>query len=261
MQATYDQIADWYDTQVRAGDGLLPFHNLAIDALLELVGDVRGREVCDLACGQGIVTRELAQHGARVIGVDLSQRLLEIALREEAEAPLGIAYRCDDAHALATLGDASFDVVTCNLALMDIPNLSAAVAAVRRVLRPGGTFTFSITHPCIVPPGSRWTTEAEGGPGRHVRGYFLEGYVVPPHAPGVRGRVGTHHRTLSTYLNMLAASGFVLECIAEPRATGAAAERQPGAVEAPMFLVIRLRLPPAATATGARLTTAPTCGK
>lgn len=246
MQVAYDEIAEWYDRQVRTSDGLLPFHMVAIDALLELVGDVYGREVADLACGQGIVTRELARRGARVIGVDLSQRLLDIAQREEADAPLGVTYRHDDAHMLATLPDASCDAVTCNLALMDIPDLPATVAAVRRVLRREGAFTFSITHPCITPPGSRWTMAEEGGPGRHVRSYFDEGYAALPDSPGVRGRIGTHHRTLATYLNTLYDAGFVLERIAEPQATGAAAARQPGAVEAPMFLVARFSLAPTA---------------
>jgi 2-polyprenyl-3-methyl-5-hydroxy-6-metoxy-1,4-benzoquinol methylase len=239
MRATYDAIAEWYDAQVRDVGGLLPFHELAIAALLELTGEVHGLQLCDLACGQGIVARELARRGAHVTGVDLSQLLLAIARREEAEAPLGIVYLCDDAHALAALPANGFDAVTCNLALMDISGLEEALAAVRRVLRPGGAFIFSITHPCLIPPGSRWTDASEGGPGRHVRGYFAEGYSVPPHAPGVRGRVGTHHRTLATYLNTLVGLGFALECIMEPRATGLAAARQPGALEAPLFLVAR----------------------
>jgi 2-polyprenyl-3-methyl-5-hydroxy-6-metoxy-1,4-benzoquinol methylase len=239
MRAEYDAIAEWYDAQVRDVDGLLPFHELAIAALLELTGEVRGLELCDLACGQGIVTRELARRGARVTGVDLSQLLLTIARREEVEAPLGIVYLRDDAHTLAALPTNGFDAVTCNLALMDISGLEEALAAVRRVLRPGGAFIFAITHPCLIPPGSRWTEAPEGGPGRHVRGYFAEGYSVPPHAPGVRGRVGTHHRTLATYLNTLVGLGFALARIAEPRATGLAAARQPGALEAPLFLVAR----------------------
>jgi ubiquinone/menaquinone biosynthesis C-methylase UbiE len=237
-QAAYDAIAEWYDEQVRSGV-LLPFHELAIAAMMEMLGDLQGREVCDIACGQGIVARELARRGARVTGVDISERLLEIARREEAEAPLGIAYRRDDAHTLATLPDAAFDAATCNLALMDIPDLDAVGEAICRVLRIGGVFAFSITHPCVVPPGSYWTTEAEGGPGRHVLGYFAEGFAVPPYSPGVRGKVGTYHRTLSTYLNTLADIGFTLDRIAEPRATGLAAERQPAAAEAPMFLVAR----------------------
>jgi hypothetical protein len=111
--------------------------------------------------------------------------------------------------------------------------------AVRRVLRAGGAFVFSITHPCLISPGSRWTTAAEGGLGRHVCGYFAEGYSVPPFAPGVRGRVGMHHRMLATYLNMLMDVGLTLDHVAEPRGTGLAAERRPGTAEVPMFFVAR----------------------
>ncbi|HEX9069098.1 MAG TPA: class I SAM-dependent methyltransferase [Ktedonobacterales bacterium] len=236
-QAQYDEIAEWYDEQVRTTLG--PFHALAIGALLDLAGDVRGLEVCDLACGQGILSRELARRGANVAGVDISERLLTLARQHGDAATAAITYRHDDAQSLTTLPDASFDLVTCNLALMDIPDLPAVCAAVRRVLRPGGAFVFSITHPCTLSPSSKWTTEAEGGPGSHVRGYFEEGYAVPPHAPGVRGRVGTHHRTLATYLNTLTDTGLQLHRLAEPRASGDAAERQPAAVEVPAFLVAR----------------------
>ena len=236
-QATYDAIAEWYDEQVRTD--LSPFHEMAIGAILEMLGDLqrtrdlrpRLRTRCRHARA-GNAGR--ARHRRRYLGA-----AAEIARREESDAPLGITYLHDDAQMLATLPDATFDAVTCNLALIDIPDLDAVVAAVRRCLRPGGAFVFAITHSCIVPPGSSWTMGPEGELGRHVRGYYAEGFVVPPHAPGVRGKVGTYHRTLSTYLNTLAAARFILERIAEPRATGVAAERQPGFAEVPMFLAAR----------------------
>src|SRR5689334_12496211 len=85
-QAAYDTIAEWYDEQVRTGL-LLPFHEPAITALLELLGDPQGQAVCDVACGQGIAARELARRGAHVTRVDISERLLEIARGEEVKTP------------------------------------------------------------------------------------------------------------------------------------------------------------------------------
>src|SRR5260370_30350975 len=111
-------MGDWEGGQ--GGDSLLPFHTVAIAALLELVGNIHGQEVCDLACGQGILSRELARRGARVTGVDLSQRLLEIARQEESAAPLGITYQRDDAHGLTTLPAARFDALTCTLSRRDM---------------------------------------------------------------------------------------------------------------------------------------------
>ena len=87
--AAYDEIAEWYDEQVRGG-GLL--HDLVLPALFELAGDVAGQRVCDLACGQGVVARQLAARGAVVTGVDLSARLLaaEISSVETHRLPLAV---------------------------------------------------------------------------------------------------------------------------------------------------------------------------
>ena len=79
MPATpYDRIADWYDELVRTAWG---DHEQTLPELGDLIGDIRGKEVCDLACGQGSITRWLAQPGGIVTGVDISERLLEIAIR------------------------------------------------------------------------------------------------------------------------------------------------------------------------------------
>src|SRR5262245_43069830 len=135
--ASYNAIAGWYDTLVRlaslAGDVVLPH-------LFALLGDVDDQQICDLACGQGRLTRTLAQAGAQVVGVDISTELIAIAQRDEAADPSGITYLVDDAEMLALLADAQFDGVVCNLALMDIPHLTAAYQAVWRILRPSGWF-------------------------------------------------------------------------------------------------------------------------
>src|SRR5947209_7303214 len=120
--ASYDEIAEWYDEFVRrdAFPG-----GIALLGVFELLGNVHGKNICDLACGQGIVARQLAQQGSQVTGVDISTKLLELARREEMAEPRGIVYVQDDAQSLNSLVDASFDMVLCNLALMDIPNIGA----------------------------------------------------------------------------------------------------------------------------------------
>jgi len=60
--------------------------------LLALVGEVEGEAICDLACGQGWVARELARGGAQVTGLDLAPNLLALARRSEEQEPLGIVY-------------------------------------------------------------------------------------------------------------------------------------------------------------------------
>ena len=58
--ASYDEIALWYDESLKSGP-LALFHGLVLPVVLDLAGDVAGQRVCDLACGQGIVARRLAE--------------------------------------------------------------------------------------------------------------------------------------------------------------------------------------------------------
>ncbi|MEW6036656.1 MAG: class I SAM-dependent methyltransferase [Pseudomonadota bacterium] len=93
MRTDYDPIAERYK---RAK--LQPWRN-CIEAftLLDLIGNLSGQAVVDVACGEGFYTRRLrAQGAARVLGVDLSERMVELAREQEAEQPLGIDYRVGD---------------------------------------------------------------------------------------------------------------------------------------------------------------------
>jgi 2-polyprenyl-3-methyl-5-hydroxy-6-metoxy-1,4-benzoquinol methylase len=238
-EPAYDAIAAWYDSAVRAGSLL---HELVLPAVWGMLGAVHGLRICDLACGQGVLARQLAARGAAVVGVDLSSNLLGIAQQNEATTPLGIRFLLDDAQTLNLLADAAFDGVVCNMALMDIPDLEATCRAVRRVLCPEGWWVFSITHPCFQTPDSGWTEDPAGTMSRSVRAYFAEGAWRPDNAEGVRGRVGTYHRTLTSYINALTGAGLVIERLSEPRETGDLAARVPAYVlEVPAVLVARCR--------------------
>jgi ubiquinone/menaquinone biosynthesis C-methylase UbiE len=237
--SAYDEIAEWYDTWLGSGslqeDAFFP----TVEALL---GDVAGRRICDLACGQGRVARHLADLGASVVGVDLSAKLLEIARRHEMARPRGIDYRQADARTLEGFVDGTFDGVVCFMALMDIPDLAPTLRSVARILRPGGWFVFAILHPCYNAPRSGELAAADGLV-RTVGGYFTEGHWRADTRTGPPGKVGAYHRTLSTYLNTLTAVELRLEHVSEPRAGGLQAERRPIWTEVPAVLVARCSKP------------------
>lgn len=227
--ARYDGIADFYDQAV--GDDLTD----SVDgALLDLTGDVRGLRVLDLACGQGRVSRELARRGASVVGLDISNELLERARVSEAKQPLGIHYVCGDACAYPVTV-ASFHTVVCHFGLSDIDHLDLALSTVARALRPSGVFVFSILHPCFPGRGndapSSWPTGS---------GYYSEGWWLANNS-GFRGKIGANHRMLSTYLNELAAQGLRSEAFAEPQPTAEWVDAIPSTDSVPVYLVGRCR--------------------
>lgn len=195
----YDSAAEWY-VEFTKDWGTEP------QALLP--GDLRGQRILDLACGYGVASRWLAEHGAQVTGVDLSARLLARARQLESDQPLGAHYVQGDATSTHWWDGEPFDGVLCNMALMDIDDLGAALSTVTGVLTPGGWFTFSIFHPCY--PG-----ETESLPSWPPdRGYSHEGWWSTQ-GEGIRGRVGANHRRLSTYLNAVLGAGLTIEETAE----------------------------------------------
>jgi len=233
--ARYDLIRDFYFGVVGAEIG---GESTGV-TLLELLGGVRGMRVLDLACGHGRIARELARRGARVVGIDISDVLLELARVAETEEPLGITYLTVDVTSDQALTGETFDGVACNHGLADIDDLDGAVTTVARVLRPGGRFVFSILHPCF--PG--WDDDAPSS-WPHRGGYHAEGWWLATN-PGIRGKVGSNHRTLSTYLNSLVRHHLTIEEVAEPGPSPSMRARQlaaqPDAGPLPMFLVVRCR--------------------
>ncbi len=233
----YDEIAEWYDEWVGPGPmSQDPFFRV----VEELIGDVAGRRICDLACGQGRVARYLADGGARVTGIDLSAKLLAIAHRHEEVEQRGINYLRADAANLDAIDSGVFDGVLCNMALMDIPDLLPTLRGANRILKPGGWFVFSILHPCYNTARSDEVRTPDGWI-RTVAGYFEEGHWRSANRTGPPGKVGAYHRTLTTYVDALLDAGLALECIREPRFSGADAESRPIWVEVPAALIARCR--------------------
>jgi ubiquinone/menaquinone biosynthesis C-methylase UbiE len=239
-EASYNDIAEWYDNFLQERP---VYSEVILPNVLELVGKFQEETICDLACGQGWVARELARRGAQVTGIDLAPRLLALARRYEEQEPFGILYLQGDAQRAEPLSDDSFTGCVCVMALTNIPDLQAVFRTVRRILKPGGWFVFAITHPCFETPHAQWTAlpDPEHSIARVVTGYFDERYWVSTNPNGVRGRVGDHHRTLSTYLNALSIAGFALERAVEPLPSAGQAERVPGNREIPTLLLIRAR--------------------
>jgi ubiquinone/menaquinone biosynthesis C-methylase UbiE len=218
-RSAFDALAEWYDHAFR--EGQLPlFNHVLYPCMIQLLGDVTGSQVLDLACGPGFLTRQIARRGARVTGVDVSVEMLRRAREEGRSAPKAITYYEMDATQLAQSWSGSFDVATCNMAMVDMPDIDAVLTEMARVLKPGGRYIFSITHPCFVMPGAEWVDNNRGEHVfKRVDAYFDEGYFGKEWygQGGLRSRLGGNHRTLQSYVSAIRQAGFVLTDLREPR--------------------------------------------
>ncbi len=223
--ARYDDVADTYAL------GAEDYEQPALRELLRLTAVAGGERVLDLACGEGVVARELVRRGAEVTGVDLSERMLALARRQSGDE---IEFVVGNAADLAPVLGREFDLVVSNFGLSDIDDLDGVCRSVGRVLVPGGRFVFSILHPCFQGAGAVSGSWPANGT------YYDEGFW---RADGSRSTlrqvVGANHRMLSTYLNALVAAGLVVDEVVEPRPEEAWAAAAPGTASQPVYLVIR----------------------
>ena len=117
-----------------------PLHDLNPARLdyIEARAGLAGRRVLDVGCGGGLLAEGMARRGARVTGIDLAPGALEVARLHALESGIAVDYRQVAAESLADAEPASFDLVTCLEMLEHVPDPPAIVAALARLVRPGG---------------------------------------------------------------------------------------------------------------------------
>jgi 2-polyprenyl-6-hydroxyphenyl methylase / 3-demethylubiquinone-9 3-methyltransferase len=131
----------WWDPQ---GE-FRPLHDinpLRLDWIDERAG-LAGKTVLDVGCGGGILAEAMAGRGARVTGIDLSEKSLRVAELHRLESGAAVTYEHAMAEDFAARHAGGFDVVTCMELLEHVPAPASVVAACARLARPGGQVFFS----------------------------------------------------------------------------------------------------------------------
>jgi len=135
------QAQAWWDPH----GSFRPLHDLnplRLDYITRRVS-LRGCTALDVGCGGGILSEGLCRAGARVTGIDLAADVLEIAKLHALESSLEVDYRLMSVEELAAGTPAACDVITCMEMLEHVPDPSRTIAAMRTLLRPGGSLFVS----------------------------------------------------------------------------------------------------------------------
>lgn len=172
--------------------------DILIPETLKILGDIKGKRILDLGCGEGGYSRLFANKGAIVIGVDYCENLINEALKQNQASE--IEYYVRDACFLEGIEDEKFDFVVSAMCLMAVENLEAAIKEAYRVLKPGGEFLISILHPCF-----------------GLKDYFNEGPYQEMLSEHLGKPITFWHKTLSNTINCMLNVGFNLRLLYEPQ--------------------------------------------
>jgi SAM-dependent methyltransferase len=181
------------------------------EADAHLLGDVKGRRVLEIGAGAGQCGRWLVAQGAEAVAVELAARQLWHSAQLDARSGITLPAVQADAARLP-FADASFDLACSSYgALPFVADAGAVLAEVARVLRPGGRFAFSVTHPI------RWCFPDEAGAEglTVVQSYFDRLPYVEQDDDGVASYV-EHHRTVGDWVRLIHANGLRLVDLVEP---------------------------------------------
>ena len=205
----WDEHADWWIEGFT--NGVDPEYEEQIIPLA--IEELSGRKVVlDVGCGDGQIARALASQGAQVLGIDPTQKHIDIA-NARGGGPL---YQLGDATHLP-VPDESQDAVVACLVFEHIDEVDAAISEVSRVLKPGGQFSFFLNHPLLQTPGSGWIDDYILDPPEQywrIGAYLVETETIEEVEKDVFIRF--IHRPLSRYVNALLAAGLSIERMLEP---------------------------------------------
>lgn len=169
--------------------------------------DVSGKYILDAGCGNGEYVDILSRNGGIVTGCDGSTDMLRIA---KVKYPQYEYHTIDLMKALPYEAN-TFDILLCNLVLMDIDPIAATVEEFYRILKPNGTLFFSIVHPAFYD--ANWERDDNGiAVSKKVTSYITE----TSYQQNFWGDTTHYHRSISYYMNTMADAKFIFNRMYEP---------------------------------------------
>jgi len=196
--------------------------------------------VIDVGCGSGQLTAILSGRARHAVGVDPSRESIRLAEECYGTSAAGLIFVASTIEEYASRDQEPFDVAVANMVLMTVPDLDAALVATSSLLRGGGTFVFTITHPWFWP--SYWGYDYEPW-----FTYTNELFIEAPFEISLDEAldVTTHvHRPLEAYFTSLFDSGLVVERCLEPMPPPGVHARYPKPWKFPRFFAASCRRTP-----------------
>ncbi len=197
----WDKYAYEYD-KMMGETGDVPHRKLFNPAIQQFLGDVSGKVILDAGCGNGYWARKLSTSARKVIGIDGSKELIEIA--KKRGVPSNVTFKVVDLTKALPFKDSYFDLIISNMTLHYLPNIKAIAKEFNRVLKKGGKIIFSIAHPKYESSKNKKLKIVK------VRTKFFTKTL------GGRARLKEYYEPLSGYKKVFKEAGFKFVDLKEP---------------------------------------------
>jgi ubiquinone/menaquinone biosynthesis C-methylase UbiE len=214
-KTSWGSVSDWYDEHLETNEDTYQAKVIAPN-LTRLLGQLDGKKLLDVACGQGYFSRLFSKTGAVVSGIDISKELILSAKKRNKE---GIEYVIGPADDLSQFKKETFDAAICVLAIQNIATVPGVLSEVSRVLKKDGRFLLVLNHPAFrIPKQSDWEfNDKKKVQYRTVARYMSEETVSIEMHPGKKNSPSTisFHRPLQYYFKAFHKAGFAVTRLEE----------------------------------------------
>lgn len=204
----WDNIAEQYSEWLDGGVGAkgMAFTNIVTSNVSAILGDVGGKEILDLGCGEGYFSRYLVERGAKVSAIDGAPNMIRIA---KCKGPNSrIDFMVGDITQTLPYDSNKFDVVLCNMVLMDLEDVTKTFSEVARILKLGSKFVFSVVHPCYFDALGEWIDIGSAHPALRFKHRYIEQVRCMKKLVGLPSGVDLNHynRPIQDYIKPLIAN-------------------------------------------------------
>jgi SAM-dependent methyltransferase len=249
VKRIWNACGEAFDRYTSAADSFSD--NVERPAISRLIGDVAGARILDLGCGSGPYSVWLAEQGAHVVGLDLSQTMVSLASERARAANVNADFRVADIRDPLPFGEKQFDLVFSSTALHYVEDLWATMREVARVMDPtAGRFVASVLHPISTARFPLANSEDVDGPDPWEGWYFgspIRCIETPwlgfGNVSNEGRRIFCHHHTVSDYFGALSAAGLPITDLLEPLPPAEFAHKNPArydqAMRMPLFLIFK----------------------
>lgn len=218
-------------------------------AIIGLLGDIKGKRLLSIGCGSGEESKIFADHGAKVIGFDLSEKLIKIARSQYQD----IEFHVGDAETF--IYEDKFDIAYAGFVAHYLPTWSKFLSNTAKLLDPDGELIFSIVHPIkrvqekVMIDGRRFSIVGYSRNQQDKSDFDVYGDYLNSHEDRIIFGEGfetiQYHRPIGQQIREILRSPFELIDVVEPQPVESAKDQYPNKYsidfKIPRVLIYHLR--------------------